>query len=313
MQPDAEFPERVEQLGLDPTVEHRVRRLVDQEWRSEIAEDRSRLARVLRRVRRDPGVQRLTGSHGGVERAHRLLERRVGVEAMRVEDVDVVEPHPREALVEAREEVLARAVVAIRSRPHVVAGLRRDDELVPEGAQVLLDEHTEVLLRRAVRRPVVVCEVEMGDPQVECAADDGAARLERTVVPEVPPQTEGDCRQKQSAAARPAVVHPLVAVHSGHVRHRSENVTNARGHARSPPAAGLRFQYGLRAVSSAGRAPALHAGGRGFESLTAHKRKAPVIGAFHCWLGCSRWPRAGAGQSLVRIRLLAEPLLTLRR
>ena len=30
---DAEFPERVEQLSLDPTVEHRVRRLVDQEWR----------------------------------------------------------------------------------------------------------------------------------------------------------------------------------------------------------------------------------------------------------------------------------------
>ena len=184
---------------------------MDEQWRSEIAEDRSRLVRLLRRVRRDPGVQSLAGSNGGVERAHRLLERSLRVEAVRVEDVDVVELHPREALVEAREEVLARAVVAIRSGPHVVAGLRRDDELVPEGAQVLLDEHAEVLLRRAVRRPVVVRQVEVGDPEVECAPDDRAARLERTVVPEVPPQTKGDRGQKQSAAAGAAVVHPLVA------------------------------------------------------------------------------------------------------
>ena len=85
-----------------------------------------------------PAYSALPGSHGRVERAHRLLERRLGIEAVRVEDVDVVELHAREALVEAREEVLARAAVAVRAGPHVVAGLRRDDELVAERAQVLL-------------------------------------------------------------------------------------------------------------------------------------------------------------------------------
>ena len=53
--------------------------------------------------------------------------RRLGVEAVRVEDVDVVEPHPRQALVEAREHVLARAPLAVGAGPHVVAGLGRDD------------------------------------------------------------------------------------------------------------------------------------------------------------------------------------------
>ena len=43
------------------------------------------------------------------DRAERLLERRAGVKAVRVEDVDLVEPHPFQALIEARQQVLARA------------------------------------------------------------------------------------------------------------------------------------------------------------------------------------------------------------
>ena len=42
---DAELAERVEQVRLDPAVEERVRRLVDQERRAELAQDRRRLAR----------------------------------------------------------------------------------------------------------------------------------------------------------------------------------------------------------------------------------------------------------------------------
>ncbi len=42
------------------------------------------------------GVERFALAHRRVERAHRLGERRLGVEPVRVEDVDVVEPHARE-------------------------------------------------------------------------------------------------------------------------------------------------------------------------------------------------------------------------
>ena len=124
---DPELAERVEQaLGLDPAVQHRVRRLVDEDRRAETAHDLAPPPRSSRPSRTRSGVERLALADGGVERAHRLLERRVRVEAVRVEDVDVVELHAPQALVEAREQVLARAAVAVRARPHVVAGLRRD-------------------------------------------------------------------------------------------------------------------------------------------------------------------------------------------
>ena len=90
-----------------------------------------------RRVGRDAGVERLALADGAVERTQRLLQRRLRIRPVRVEDVDVVEPHPREALVEAREQVLARAPLAVGAGPHVVAGLRRDDQLVPVGPEVV--------------------------------------------------------------------------------------------------------------------------------------------------------------------------------
>ena len=141
------------------------------------SQDLVRLARLLRRVRRDARVERAARAHRRVERAHRLLERRLRIEAVRVEDVDVVEPHARERLVERREQVLARAPLAVRAGPHVVAGLRRDHELVAVRAEVVAQHPAERLLGRAVRRPVVVRQVEVRDAEVERAAEDRAARL----------------------------------------------------------------------------------------------------------------------------------------
>ena len=110
-------------------------------------------------------------------------------------------PIRREALVEARQQVLARPAVAVRARPHVVAGLGRDDQLVAVRAQVLGEDPPEVRLGRAVRRAVVVGQVEVGDAEVEGAADDRALRLERPVVAEVVPQPERDRGQLQPAPA----------------------------------------------------------------------------------------------------------------
>ena len=201
MQPTPSSPSASSRLGLDPAVEQRVRRLVDQERRAERRAGSpppraSSPASTTRCPRRAP-----CPADGGVERAHRLLERRLGIEAVRVEDVDVVEPHPRERLVERCEQVLARAPLAVRPGPHVVAGLRRDHELVAVRAQVVAQHAAERLLGRAVRRAVVVREVEMGDAEVERAAEDRAARLERAVAAEVVPEPERD--RGQLEAARP--------------------------------------------------------------------------------------------------------------
>ncbi len=53
--------------------------------------------------------------------------------------LDVLEPHPLQRLVERRQQVLARAPLAVRPGPHVVAGLGRDHELVAVRPEVLIE------------------------------------------------------------------------------------------------------------------------------------------------------------------------------
>ena len=107
--------ERVRQaVVFDPAVQDRVRRLVDEQPDAHLHEDRGRLSRLFRPVRRDPGVQRPARLHRRRQRAHHLLERGARVGAMAVEDVDVLQAHPAQRLVQAREQVLARAPVAVR-------------------------------------------------------------------------------------------------------------------------------------------------------------------------------------------------------
>ena len=164
-------------------------------------------------VRRDAGVQRPTRPHRGVERPHRLLDRGLGVEAVAVEDVDVLQPHPPQRLVERGQQVLPRAAaLAVGPRPHVVAGLGRDHQLVAEAREVLAQAAAEVLLGAAVRRPVVVGQVEVRHAAVERPAQDRALRLLGPVVAEVLPQTQRQRRELQPAPAGVAVVHRVVAV-----------------------------------------------------------------------------------------------------
>ena len=120
---------------LDPAVQDRVRRLVDDERRAEAPRDRGGDSRALGAVRRDADVERLALPHERVERPDGLLDRRHRVDAVRVEDVDVVDAHARQRLLGAREDVLARPEVAVGARPHVVAGLGRDDQLVAIAAR----------------------------------------------------------------------------------------------------------------------------------------------------------------------------------
>ena len=142
-------------------------------------QDRRRLVGALRRIGRDADIERLALAHRRVERAHGLLQRRVGIEAVRIEDVDIVEPHALEALVEAGEQVLAAAPLAIGARPHVVAGLGRDHHLVAMVAEIGLQDGAEQRLGRARRRAVIVGEVEMGDAHVEGGAAHLAGRRRR--------------------------------------------------------------------------------------------------------------------------------------
>ena len=120
-----------------------------------------------------------------------------------VENIHVRQSHAAQALVEAGEEVLARAEVAVRPRPHVVAGLGRDQEFVAVRTEVAGQDLTKRLLRRAVGRAVVVGEVEVRDAEIKRPVDNVAAALLRVVAAEVLPETEGDRWEQEAAAAGP--------------------------------------------------------------------------------------------------------------
>ena len=114
---------------------------------------------------------------------------------MAVEEVDIVELHAAQALVERGHEVFTTAPVAVGAGPHVVACLRRDEELVAIGSEVLVHESTQRLLGRAVDGAVVVGEVEVGDAVVEGVVGNPTAALEGVDAAEIVPEAEAHLGQ----------------------------------------------------------------------------------------------------------------------
>src|SRR5688572_15565415 len=188
---------------------------MDDAGRAELAQNLQRLAGLLWIVRRNAHVERLAQAHRLVEREHALFHRGFRIGPVMVEDVDVLELHPRETLIEAGEQIFSRAVIAVRALPHAPAGLRRDDQLVAMVGEVAPQNPPERLLGRPRLRSVVVREIEVRDAEIECAQDHGARLVRRVDAPEVVPQTERDRGELQSAAAAPSVRHPIVACRAG--------------------------------------------------------------------------------------------------
>src|SRR5260370_6647440 len=138
---------------------------------------------------------------------------------MRVEDVHVLKPEPAQALIKARQQVLARASIAVGARPHAPARLGRDDELIPVWAEVAGQQLPECRLRCAIGRPVVVREVEVGDPEIEGPAQYGARVLEGAGGAELLPEAEGDRGQLKPAPATASVADGVVTMIVGDVAH----------------------------------------------------------------------------------------------
>src|SRR3954469_12103376 len=106
---------------------------------------------------------------------------------MVIEDVDVVEAETTQTLVEAGEEIFARAEVAVGPGPHVPAGFGGDDQLVAAVAEVVVEDPGEIVLRRAEGGSLLFGQVEMGDAKVEGRAKGGTLGEKRPVVAEVLP------------------------------------------------------------------------------------------------------------------------------
>ncbi len=62
---------------------------------------------------------------------------------MGIEDIDVIQTHALQALVEAGDQIFARSPLAVGPGPHVVSGLGGDDEFVAITAQIVLQNLAE--------------------------------------------------------------------------------------------------------------------------------------------------------------------------
>ena len=225
---------------------------MDQAGRAEGAEDFSSFARVLRIVVRDARIERTARTHSGIERAHGFFKRRIGIKAVRVEDVDIGQAHAPQALIEAGQHVFAAAPFAVRAVPHVVTGLGRDHDLIAQLGKIMPQHGAEAFLGRSRRRTVIVGEIEMGDAKIEGAAAQRTLHLKRRVAAEIVPESERHGWQLQ---ARPAAA---VVDHSGggHKQHpfprqraKREWAFQGRNLATLPAGSGLR--KALRRSSSA--------------------------------------------------------------
>ena len=117
---------------------------------------------------------------------------------MAVEKVDIVQMHALETLVERCHQIFARAPIAIRSRPHVVAGLGRDEKLVAIGAEVVVHQSAHSLFGRSIDGTVVVGQVEMSDTVVESIVGYLTTTFVGVNTTKVVPETKANLRQQHT-------------------------------------------------------------------------------------------------------------------
>ena len=226
--PDAErAPDRVAvvELGVDPGVllldlralEDVVLALLgDRPMEVVAVGDVDRRADLVGRPFARTPVERLAGGDDVAHRPHRLLDRRVRVGSMAVQDVDEVEPEPLQRPVDRVHQVLAvERVVHVRGvlvqAPEHLGGHDVGPARPGEFAQHLA--HDRLALAAGVRLGVV--------EEVAARVAGGSHALEGELVVELgvegDPAAERQHAHLQPGVAEPAVFHVGIDVGGGHV------------------------------------------------------------------------------------------------
>jgi hypothetical protein len=122
-----------------------------------------------------------------------------------IKNVHIVQPHAAQRLIERGQQVFARTPIAVRPRPHVVTRLRGNDQFIAIRRKIDLEQPAKSFFRRAIRRSVVIGQIEMRDAEIERAPHDGASVFKRVGAAEIMPQAEGNQRQLESRPSATAV------------------------------------------------------------------------------------------------------------
>ena len=127
-----------------------------------------------------------------------------------IEDIHIVDPQPAQGLVQAGQQILAAAEVAIGPGPHFISGLGGDDHLIPVGQEVFLQDAAKVDFCAAGLRAIVVGQVKVGNAQVKGSAADFLHIVIAACIPEIMPQAQRNSRKLQAAFAAAAIKHGVV-------------------------------------------------------------------------------------------------------
>ena len=190
---------------LHRAVQDRIAVLVDDERHVQLVQNRSCLFQRRAVVVGQARVQRLAAAYGLRQSAHCFFQRGLGVHAMVVEDIHIVQPHPAQALVQAGQQVFAAAPVAVGTVPHRVTRLGRDDQLIAVRHQVVAQDLAKIALGGTRLGAVVVGQVKVGDAVVKRGAAERTHVLVRGGIAKIVPQPQRYGGQQQAAVAAAAV------------------------------------------------------------------------------------------------------------
>ena len=132
-------------------------------------------------------IQCLSASDDLCQSLHGLLKRSLRIHSVMIEDIYIIQAKTFQALVKTGDQILAASPVSIRSRPHIIACLCADDQLISVCRKFLSQDFSKIFLRTSGLWAIVVCKVKMSDPIVKCCKTHLLHILINTGVSEIMP------------------------------------------------------------------------------------------------------------------------------
>ena len=193
---------------------------MDQERDSLTLQNLCRFARPLGTIRRNTYIQCLALPHSLHQRTHGFFQRNIDGRPVGVKNVDILESHARQAFVQGRKQIFARAARAVGARPHIPPRFCRNQKFISVAAEIVPKNLSEVLLGRAVRRPVVIRQIEMRHAAIESAPNHCPACLEDVDASEVLPQSKRNGGQDNSRSSTPIEWGSVISLCIRYITHR---------------------------------------------------------------------------------------------
>jgi len=166
----------------------------------------------------DAGVEHFALANEIGEAGHGFFDWGVGVVAVGIEDVEILDAEGAQGAVDAGAERFAAGAESMGSGPCVVAAFGGDDQFIAEGVEVGFQQVGKE------RFAVIVAEIHGGDAEIEGAENDGAPACGIVVWGEVIPKAEGDGGELEAVFSGGVRGGLLMAIVGGFVGHNGDGM-----------------------------------------------------------------------------------------